>query len=189
MNLYEWLLRCSLSRTALYSWFTSCQKVSCVNDVWIKGYNAKSNSLIPLYWHTKVSVCYFVTPFVTMRGYISMFFQNCFSFWVWFSCFLIYEIVCKKEFSYIFHPTSTMFDFEIFSKKKNIRKGSCSPNAASMYQKTELFICNQRQRIIEYGYLYIRYTKDSNVSRARSNFYHGRRDFLLLTERFHFYHR
>jgi U3 small nucleolar RNA-associated protein 25 len=33
------------------------------------------------------------------------------------------------------------------------------------------------------------YTKDSNISRARSNFFHGRRDFLLLTERFHFYHR
>ncbi|XP_037084908.1 digestive organ expansion factor homolog isoform X2 [Pollicipes pollicipes] len=33
------------------------------------------------------------------------------------------------------------------------------------------------------------YTKDSRVSRARDMFYHGKRHFLLYTERFHFFRR
>ena len=33
------------------------------------------------------------------------------------------------------------------------------------------------------------YSDVSEVARARSDFFHGRRDLLLITERFHFYHR
>ncbi len=33
------------------------------------------------------------------------------------------------------------------------------------------------------------YTKPAELSRARSNFYHGRKQFLLITERFHFFRR
>eukprot|EP00124_Ichthyophonus_hoferi_P000693 Ihof_evm22s27 gene=Ihof_evmTU22s27 len=33
------------------------------------------------------------------------------------------------------------------------------------------------------------YTKDKDISRSRSLMYHGRRDFLLFTERFHFFRR
>lgn len=33
------------------------------------------------------------------------------------------------------------------------------------------------------------YTKHSDVSRGRSNFFHGRRRIMLYTERAHFYHR
>ena len=34
------------------------------------------------------------------------------------------------------------------------------------------------------------FTQDvSDVARARSEFFHGRRDILVITERFHFYHR
>jgi len=33
------------------------------------------------------------------------------------------------------------------------------------------------------------YTKRSDVSRGRSNFFHGRRRFMLYTERCHFYNR
>jgi U3 small nucleolar RNA-associated protein 25 len=33
------------------------------------------------------------------------------------------------------------------------------------------------------------YTSVANISRARSNFYHGKRDILLFTERFHYYNR
>ena len=34
-----------------------------------------------------------------------------------------------------------------------------------------------------------RYTKDKDVSRARSSLFHGRRHFLIFTERFHFFKR
>jgi U3 small nucleolar RNA-associated protein 25 len=33
------------------------------------------------------------------------------------------------------------------------------------------------------------YTSDADVSRARSDFYHGRKQYLLITERFHFFRR
>jgi U3 small nucleolar RNA-associated protein 25 len=36
---------------------------------------------------------------------------------------------------------------------------------------------------------YHSYTSNSDISRARSNFFHGKRPFMLYTERFHFFHR